>query len=96
MRHNTTINTLNDLIEAIIKINDKLYQLQMTTKPSKSNKYYQNCNIRYYIIKKNYKPSTNQYRNQINLNIIQKKKTDKKTVFEKKSKNIIIIIKQNI
>ena len=81
MRHNTTINILNDLIEAIIKINDKLYQLQMTTKLSKSNKYYQNCSIRYYIIKKDYKPFTNQYRDPINLNIIQKKKTGKKNSF---------------
>ena len=40
MCHNTIINTLDDLIEATIEINDKLYQLQMITKSSKFNKYY--------------------------------------------------------
>ena len=40
MCHGAAINILNDLIEATIKINDKLYQLQIMTKPSKPNRYY--------------------------------------------------------
>ena len=84
IRHNITINILDNLIKATIKINNKLYQLQMIIKPSKPNKYYQNHNTKHYIIKKNHKSSINQYKNPINLNIIQKKKINKKDNFQKK------------
>ena len=47
----------------------------------KINKYYQDYNTEHYIIKKNCKTSTSQYNDPINLNIIQRKKVDKKKDF---------------
>ena len=81
MRHSAVINTLDDLIEATIEINNKLYQFQMTTKPPKPNKYYQNHSAGYYMVKKDCKSFTNQYRDLIDLSVIQKKKADKKGGF---------------
>ena len=40
MRHSAIINILDDLIETTIKINKKLYQLQMITRLLKFNGYY--------------------------------------------------------
>ena len=59
MCHDIAINTLDDLIEATIKIDDKLYQLRMMTRPPKPNKYYQNCSAGYYAVRRNREPFIN-------------------------------------
>ena len=84
MRHNTIIKNLNDLIKTTIKINNKLYQLQIMTRLSRINKYYYNHSTGHYIIKKNHKPSSIQYKDSMDLNVIQKKKAGKKGGFQKK------------
>ena len=68
--HNTIIKNLDDLIKITIKINNKLYRLQIMTRPSKTNKYYHSYSARHYIIKKNYESFSTQYENLIDLNII--------------------------
>ena len=93
--HDAVIENLNNLIRTTIKINNKLYQLQITTRLSRTSEYYYSRSAGHYIIKKNHKPSSTQYRDLINLNIIQKKKTSKKKISRKKPRNTTITIKQD-
>ena len=68
--YDIAIKILDDLIKAVIKINNKLYQFKMTTKLSRINKYYQNYNAEYYIIRRDCKSFSNQYRDLIDFSVI--------------------------